>query len=107
MKRRILIVCILILSLVLGQISFASAATSSSDKPKAPTMNSAVLADDGFVDVVWSKVSGADKYEIYRATSKSGKYTKIATVSSQNRIYNDTDVKNFKNYYYKLNTVDD
>ena len=107
MKRRILIVCILILSLILGQVSFAFAATGSSDKPKAPTMNSAVLADDGSVDVVWSKVSGADKYEIYRATSKSGKYTKIATVSSKNRIYNDTDVKNYKNYYYKLKTVDD
>ena len=107
MKRRTLIVCILILSLVLGETCFASAATSSSDKPKAPTINSAVLADDGSVDVVWSKVSGADKYEIYRATSKSGKYTKIATVSSNNRIYNDTDVEDYKNYYYKLKAVDD
>ncbi|MBQ4649560.1 MAG: hypothetical protein IJB73_02540 [Firmicutes bacterium] len=107
MKRRTLIVCILILSLVLGETCFAFAATSSSDKPKAPTMNSAVLADDGSVDVVWSKVSGADKYEIYRATSKSGKYTKIATVSSNNRIYNDADVEDYKNYYYKLKAVDD
>lgn len=106
MKNRILIVCILILSLVLGQTSFAFAATSSSNKPKAPTMNSAVLADDGSVDVVWSKVSGADKYEIYRATSKSGKYIKIATVSSKNRIFNDADVEDYKNYYYKLKTVD-
>ena len=44
-------------------------------KVKSTTYNSVTLT--------WNKVSGATKYEIYRATSKSGSYKKIKTQSTR------------------------
>ncbi len=51
----------------------------------------------------WGKVSGAAKYEIYRATSKTGKYTKIATITKTS--YTDKEAKAGKTYYYKVRAV--
>lgn len=105
MKRRLIAVCLLIICLVTGQTGIGFAA-STSDKPKAPVMNSAIYAEDGSIDVVWAKVSGADKYEIYRATSRTGKFIKIAEIGGKNTVFNDSDVKLYKTYYYKVKTVD-
>jgi len=106
MKLKHFVVYMVVVLLVFSQTAVSFGAAETSEKPAAPTMNSAVCADDGSVDVVWSKVSGADKYEIYRAVSSKGTYKKIATVSGKNRTYKDTDVKLYKNYYYKVKTVD-
>lgn len=56
--------------------------------------------------ISWNSVKGAEKYEVYRATSKSGSYTKIATTTTLN--YTDGGRAFNKTYYYKvraLNTV--
>ena len=37
------------------------------------------------IKLSWDKVDGASGYQIYRATNKSGKYTRIATVSAEKR----------------------
>ena len=47
-----------------------------------------------------TKVSGASYYEIYRSTSKSGKYTKIASVSELK--YTDLTVLPTVTYFYKV-----
>ncbi len=47
-----------------------------------------------------SKVTGATKYTIYRATSKNGKYKKLATTKSTS--YTDKTAKKGKTYYYKV-----
>ena len=52
------------------------------------------------VNVKWAQDKNADGYVVYRATSASGPYTKIATVKSGN--YWDVTVKNNKTYYYKV-----
>ncbi len=106
MKKKLFLVWILVISLVCSQAAAAFGAAGTVEKPKAPVMNSAVCADDGSVDVVWNKVSGADGYEVYRATSKSGKYTRIASVGTADRVYNDETVKTYKTYYYKIKTID-
>lgn len=49
----------------------------------------------------WSSEFGANGYQIYRSTSKNGKYTKIATVKNA-KTYIDTSVKSKKTYYYKV-----
>ncbi len=55
------------------------------------------------VTVNWNKISGAEGYSVYRAASKDGEYTKIATLQSGKKItYTDTDVKVAKTYYYKV-----
>lgn len=51
----------------------------------------------------WEPLSGVDGYQIYRATSKSGKYAKIATVKgASSASYTDTGRTCGKTYYYKL-----
>ncbi len=51
----------------------------------------------------WEPMSGVDGYQIYRATSKSGKYAKIATVKgASGASYTDTGRTCGTRYYYKL-----
>ena len=51
----------------------------------------------------WEPLSGVDGYQIYRATSKSGKYAKIATVKgASSATYTDTGRTCGTRFYYKL-----
>lgn len=64
-------------------------------------------ADDG-LKIKWSKVAGATKYKVYRATSKWGSYQKIATVSSAGALnYTDYKITPGKTYYYKVQAYSD
>ena len=51
--------------------------------------------------VTWEKISGAAKYEVWRATSKSGTYTKVKTTVTSSS-FTDTNVKAGRTYYYKV-----
>ena len=53
--------------------------------------------------LTWEPVSGASGYQIYRATSKTGKYSKVATVKGENiSAYTNTGLTCGKTYYYKI-----
>lgn len=52
------------------------------------------------IKLTWGKVNGAQKYEIYRATSKNGTYKKIYTTKSTS--YTDKNLATKKTYYYKV-----
>ena len=54
------------------------------------------------IKLSWDKVDGASGYQIYRATKKSGKYARIATVSAEKTEYINTKLTCGKTYYYKL-----
>lgn len=54
--------------------------------------------------ISWKEVSGAKKYEIYRSTSKDGKYKKITSVADM-FAYKDTKLNGSKTYYYKVRAV--
>ena len=54
------------------------------------------------IKLSWDKVDGASGYQIYRATKKSGKYARIATVSAEKTAYINTKLTCGKTYYYKL-----
>ena len=49
--------------------------------------------------VSWGKVTGASKYEVYRAASRNGKYRRIATVSGSKRSLINKNLKAGKAYY--------
>ena len=53
--------------------------------------------------LLWEKVEGAKKYEIYRATSESGKFSKVATTTALR--YIDSKASFGKVYYYKIKAV--
>ena len=53
--------------------------------------------------IYWNSISGAQKYEVYRATSKKGKYSLKASVSGTS--WTDTAASAGKKYYYKVKAV--
>ncbi len=55
------------------------------------------------VKVSWKKTSNATGYVVYRSTSKSGKYTKVATLKDAGKVsYTDKKAKKGKKYFYKV-----
>ncbi len=63
---------------------------------------SSLTNQSGYVQLKWSKVSGATSYYVYRKTS-SGSYKKIATVKSGSTVsYKDKTAKNGTTYTYKV-----
>lgn len=60
-------------------------------------------ASTGKITVKWSEIKGASKYYVYRATSKSGTYSKVATVTTTS--YTDSGGTLGKTYYYKVKAI--
>lgn len=68
-----------------------------------PTNMKATRASSTSIKLTWSKVSEASGYEIYRGTSQTGTYTKLATTSTNSTVsYTNYKVTKGKVYYYKM-----
>lgn len=65
-----------------------------------PALQSVSMVENG-LKLSWTKASGADRYNIYRSTSKDGTYEYIKSVQGV-LSYVDTDVELGKTYYYKV-----
>ena len=61
------------------------------------------LTQKGDPKLTWNAVAGASKYEVYRATSKNGTYTKMFTTT--NRSYTNTNARPGTTYYYKVKAI--
>ncbi len=72
---------------------------SAKTKLEAPVVKSSSTVKKK-ITLSWAKVSGASGYEVYRATSKNGKYSKRLT--STNTTYSNTGLVSNKIYYYKV-----
>jgi hypothetical protein len=73
-------------------------------KTKTPTISN-VTAGSKKATVKWGKVSGATGYEVYMATSKNGKYSKITTITKNSTVsYTKTKLTKGKTYYFKVRT---
>ena len=59
---------------------------------------------DDYINLSWEAVAKADKYEIYRAESKSGTYSKIGTVTGKT-FADKSNLTNGKTYYYKVRAL--
>lgn len=60
---------------------------------------------DGTPKLFWASVEGAKKYEVYRATSSNGTYTKLTSTTSCT--YTDSNLTNGTTYFYKVRAVAD
>ena len=70
----------------------------------APTVTGGNDAQ-GRPTLTWNAVSGAAKYEVYRARSKNGDYIKYSTVTGTS--YTNTGyIENGNTYYYKVRALD-
>lgn len=74
----------------------------------APTTVKAVRNGYKSVKITWSRVYPATGYEVYRATSKTGKYTRVAKISKNSTLsYINKELTTGKTYYYKVRAVYD
>ncbi|MGG0176395.1 fibronectin type III domain-containing protein [Gottfriedia acidiceleris] len=73
-----------------------------SAKPVLSTPTSVKAASSSYnsVKTSWAAVSGASGYEVYRATSSTGTYSKVGTTTSTS--FNNTGLSTNKTYYYKI-----
>ncbi len=80
------------------------------DEVKVPEITTVNDTATGKPSIRWNAVAGAVSYQVYRATSKTGSYKRIATVNAAARsatvTYQDTTAKAGTTYYYKVRTVD-
>ena len=75
-----------------------------SSGPAAPTVTGG-NDSQGRPTLKWNAVSGAAKYEVYRARSKDGDYIKYASVTGTS--YTNTSyIENGNTYYYKVRALD-
>ena len=68
-----------------------------------PTVKTTNIASTGKIKISWNKVDGAVKYEVYRATSKNGKYTKLTTTTKTS--ITNTKIDAGETYYYKVKAI--
>ena len=68
-----------------------------------PVVTISTGASSGKPTLKWKAVTGASKYEVYRATSKNGTYTKMYTTTSTS--YTNTSAVAGTAYYYKVKAI--
>lgn len=71
-------------------------------KPGQVSLESLKKASASKVTIKWEKISNVTGYQLYRATSKDGIYSRIKTISDDDTCsYTNTVIRN-KKYYYKI-----
>ena len=81
-----------------------SSTLSTATKTKTPKI-SKITSKSKKATISWKKVSGASGYQIYMATSKKGKYSKVKTITSGKTVkYTKGSLKKKKTYYFKIRT---
>ena len=68
-----------------------------------PVVSITTNASSGKPSLKWNAVDGATKYEVYRATSKNGTYTKMYTTTSTS--YTNSTAVPGTTYYYKVKSI--
>lgn len=83
-------------SMILGPVSAAASATISPIRQKCASKSKHAV-------IYWEQASAATGYEIYRSSSKSGKYSLVKkTTSAKTLSWTDKNTKAGKKYYYKV-----
>ena len=84
------------------KMPFSEVISRACDLPQ-PTVKVSNVASSGKIKISWAEISGAEKYEVYRATSKDGEYTRLTTVTGTS--VTNTSAKAGKTYYYKVKAI--
>ena len=68
-----------------------------------PTVKATYMGASGKPYIKWNTVANASKYEVYRATTKSGTYTLLGTTTATH--YTDNKAGSGYTYYYKVRAI--
>ena len=69
----------------------------------SPVVKATYMGASGKPYIKWNAVANASKYEVYRATTKSGTYTLLGTTTATN--YTDNKAGSGYTYYYKVKAL--
>ena len=83
-----------------GNDDMTNAALHCAAVPAAPVVKLGNSASSGKPVLTWNAVPGATSYKVYRATSQSGTYSLLGTVTTTS--YTNTGAKEGTTYYYKV-----
>lgn len=92
-------VILVVIVCFMGGPQAVQAATAKLTAPK--TVKTAISSGNS-IKITWSKVTGANGYQIYRATSSKGTYQLVNTASAGKYSYTNTKLTPGKTYYYKV-----
>ena len=70
--------------------------------PNTPVITTAKALGGKRIKLSWKKIAGASGYEVYRATSKKGRYKKITTIKKGSVLSYTGKSPKKQTYYYKL-----
>lgn len=97
-KRTLVRLLVMALLIVTGLSPVANAQASEKvGKTRVKVQNTPVGAD---LEVTWTKVNGANGYDVYMSTNKSTGYKKVKTTDGTS--YTTSGVKKNKTYYFKI-----
>ncbi|MGJ7920824.1 fibronectin type III domain-containing protein [Neobacillus sp. LXY-4] len=77
-----------------------SSVVSAKPIPATPSSVKAASSSYNSIKTSWAAVAGASGYEVYRATSSTGTYSRIGTTTATS--YNNTGLTTNKSYFYKV-----
>ncbi|PKM47783.1 MAG: hypothetical protein CVV03_01820 [Firmicutes bacterium HGW-Firmicutes-8] len=84
--------------------TFAPLVPTGEAPPSTPTDLTAEVAGSSQINLTWTVVTGAT-YNVYRADSGEGDYTKINTTTVTTNSYSNTGLSPSTTYYYKVSAV--
>ncbi|MFH1188373.1 MAG: carboxypeptidase regulatory-like domain-containing protein [bacterium] len=91
--------------------TFAPVLPTGGGSPSTPSFSGATAVGQTQVNLTWSPISGATGYDIYRAPTLSGPYSRVGsepTVSSgSTSTYSDTGLSSGTSYSYKISALND
>ena len=89
-----------------GSDMLAVTVESGTVQPEQTIFDLTARAKDSKIDIVWSPVDGADRYNIYRSTSQGGDYALVkAEHVTTYCVYADFGLTNGVTYYYVVTSV--
>ncbi|HEY8890470.1 MAG TPA: hypothetical protein VIM70_09465 [Clostridium sp.] len=70
--------------------------------PAGPVNLVATRKSSSIIRLTWSPITGASGYEVYKATSSTGTYSLLSSMSSPYQYYTNYNLTTGKTYYYKV-----
>lgn len=103
-KKRITRILVILMAIMLiSGIATPSDVSAATRRPYKVTVTSIKSVDHNAIMLKWKKAKYAKKYQVYRATSKNGKYKRVATTKKLS--YTNSGLTTGKKYYYKVRAV--
>lgn len=105
MKKAKKIVSIFLSLLIACGVLVTPTYVSAAKKLAAPKKVKAKPKDSSSALITWKKSKNASYYQVFKATSKRGKYKKIGTASKTKKKYIAKKLKTGKTYYFKIKAI--